>query len=241
MSSSSRGPGYGAVILVSALTSAAVSGGFVFAMVEGWRLLPDEEVPELTGLSADAARGMLDSRGLRFVHRGERHDDVIEEGLIVEQQPGHGSLVPSGSEVTVLLSLGPDTVEVPNVIGLTVGPATAQLTNAGLRVARELHEAGTGEPGTISSTSPSAGQHVSRDTEVFLTTVPERRLVVVPDLTGVSTRVARETIAAAGLVVGETRHGFDDVRSPFTVLRQSPAPGTEVEPGSAIEITVNDE
>lgn len=241
MSSSSAGPGYGAVILVSALTSALVAGGIVFAMVEGWRLLPDEEVPELTGLSADAARGMLDARGLRFVHRGERHDLVIEEGLIVEQQPGRGSLVPSGSEVSVLLSLGPDTVEVPSVVGLSIAPATAQLTNAGLRVARELHEVGTGEPGTVSATSPSAGQHVARDTEVFLTTVPERRLIVVPDLTGVSTRIARETITGAGLVVGETRHAFDDIRSPFTVLRQSPAPGTEVEPGTAIEITVNDE
>ncbi len=241
MSSSSRGPGFGAVILVSALTSALVSGGIVFAMVEGWRLLPDEEVPELTGLSPDAARGMLDARSLRFVHRGERYDDVIEEGLIVEQQPGRGSLVPSGSEVTVLVSRGPDTVEVPSVVGLTVPPATAQLRNAGLRVARELHEVGTGVPGTVASTSPSAGQHVARDTEVFLTTVPDRQMTVVPDLTGVSTRTARETIAAAGLVVGETRHGFDDVRSPFTVLRQSPAPGTEVEPGSAIDITVNDE
>jgi beta-lactam-binding protein with PASTA domain len=229
------------VILVSAITSALVSGGFVFAMVEGWRLLPDEEVPELTGLSADAARGMLDARGLRFVHRGERHDDTIEEGLIVEQQPGHGSLVPSGSEVTVLLSRGPDTVEVPSVIGLSIAPATAQLTNAGLRVAHETHEGGSGDPGTVSSTSPSPGQHVARDTEVFLTTVPERHLITVPDLTGVSTRTARETIAAAGLVVGETHHAFDDLRSPFTVLRQVPLPGTEVEPGTAVEMTVNDE
>jgi len=241
MSSSSRGPGYGAVVLVSVLTSALVSGAFVFAMVEGWRLLPDEEVPELVGLSGDAARGMLDARGLRFVHRGERYDDVIEEGLIVEQQPGPGSLVPSGSEVTVLLSRGPDTVEVPSVLGLSIAPATAQLTNAGLRVATEVREAGTGEAGTVSSTSPSAGEHVARDTEVFLAVVPERHLVVVPDLTGVSTRVARETIAAAGLVLGTTRHGFDEVRSPFTVLRQLPAPGTEVEPGTAIEITVNEE
>ena len=241
MSSSSRGPSYGGVVFISALTSAIVAGGFVFAMVEGFRLLPDEEVPELTGISADAARGMLDSRGLRFVHRGERYDDVIEEGLIVEQQPGRGSLVPSGSEVTVLLSRGPDTVEVPSVLGLSVAPATAQLTNAGLRVSHEIHEACTGDPGTVSSTSPSAGQHVARDTEIFLTMVPEQRLIVVPDLTGVSTRVARETLVAAGLVVGETRHGFDGVRSPFTVLRQAPAAGTEVEPGTAIEITVNDE
>jgi beta-lactam-binding protein with PASTA domain len=241
MSSPSAGPGYGAIVLVSSLTSALVAGGIVFAMVEGWRLLPDEEVPVLTGLSADAARGMLDSRGLRFVHRGERHDDTVAAGLIVEQQPGAGSLVPSGSEVTAILSLGPDEVEVPEVLGLTVAPATSRLVNAGLRVSREVREGGTGEPGTVSSTLPSGGEHVARDTEVFLTTVAEHRLILVPDLTTLSVRVARENIVAAGLVVGETRHAFDDVRSPFTVLRQSPPPGTEVEPGSAVEITVNDE
>ncbi len=239
--SSSRGPGYGAVIVVSAVTSAIVAGGFVFAMVEGFRLLPDEEVPELTGLSADAARGILDARDLRFVHRGERHDDTIDEGLVVEQQPGRGSLVPRGSEVTVLLSSGPDRVEVPNVLGLSITPATGQLVNAGLRVARQTEEGGSGDPGTVSSTTPAPGQRVSRDTEVFLTLVPERHLVTVPDFTGVSTRTARETIVATGLVVGETHHAFDDLRSPFTVLRQLPAPGTEVEPGTAIELTVNDE
>lgn len=239
--SSPTGPGYGAVILVSALTSALVAGGFVFAMVEGWRLLPDEEVPDLTGMSPDAARGMLDARGLRFVHRGERHDDTVEEGFILEQQPGPTSLVPSGSEVTVILSRGPDTVEVPDVTGLGVAPASARLESVGLRASREVSEGGAGDPGTVTSSRPSAGARVGRDTEVFLTAVPEREMIAVPDLTGLSVRVAREQILAAGLVVGDTHHAFDDVRSPYTVLRQLPPPGTEVEPGSAIEITINDE
>ena len=228
-------------MFLAALTSFFVSSGFVFAMVEGWRLFPDSEVPELSGLSRDTARGMLDARGLRFVQRGARHDDVIEEGRIAVQQPGRGALVPRGSEVSVLFSLGPDSVEVPSVVGLAIAAATARLANAGLRVASELHEAGIGEPGTVAATTPSAGHHVVRDTEVFLTTVPVRRLVVVPDLTGVSTRIARETIASSGLVLGPTHHGFNDARSPFTILAQSPLAGTEVEPGSAVELTVNDE
>lgn len=241
MSSSSRGVGLGTVIVVSAITSALVSAGVVIAIREGWGFETEEEVPELVGLSIDAARGVLDARGLRLVQRGERHDESIAAGLIAEQQPGARSIVPSGTEVTVLLSLGEDLVAVPDVIGVSPTPARARLINAGLQVAEELRSGGEGEPNTVSSTTPSAGERVARGTEVVLTVVPIVTMIAVPDLTGTTSRVARETIEQAGLTVGRVRTAFDDRRPPFVVLRQTPAAGTEVEPGAEVELVVNEE
>lgn len=239
MASQGDGPGYGTVILLSIVTSGLVAGGVSYGMIVGLR--PDVEVPLVTGVALEEARGMLDSRGLRLVERGERHDESIPIGLVVEQRPGESSVVPFGSEVTVLLSLGPDTVEVPSILGLTREVATTRLETAGLRASAEIHEGGTGDPGTVSRSDPSPGDVVPRGSEVFLMTVPERTLIAVPDLSGMSSRAAREAITAAGLTVGATHHGFDDMRSPYIVLNQTPAAGTEVEPGSAVEITINDE
>jgi serine/threonine-protein kinase len=239
MASRDDGPGLGTVILVSLLTSGLVAAGVSYGMIVGLR--PDVEVPLVTGITVEEARGMLDARGLRLVDRGERHDDTVPIDLVVEQRPGNGSIVPFGSEVTVLRSLGPDVVEVPNILGLTRAAATTRLESVGLRASGEIHEGGTGEPGTVSRTDPSPGDSIPRDSEVFLMTVPERTTVAVPDLVGMGSRAARDAITAAGLVVGTTRHGFDDVRSPYTVLSQSPAAGTEVEPGYAVELTINDE
>lgn len=239
MASRDEGPGIGTVVFASAVTAALVAAGVSYGMIVGLR--PDVEVPLVTGLALEEARAMLEDRGLRLVQRGEVHDETIPIDLVAEQRPGEGSVVPSDSEVTVLVSLGPDTVEVPNIVGLTREVAAARLETAGLRASPEIHEGGTGDPGTVSRSDPSAGDVVPRDSVVFLMTVPEQTLITVPELTGMSSRAAREAITTAGLTVGATRHGFDDVRSPYTVLAQSPAAGTEVEPGTAIELTINDE
>lgn len=243
MSSSSipgaSGPGYGAVVAVSVITSALVSAGVVLAMVEGFRLVPDEEVPELAGLTIDGARGVLDARGLRLVQRGERHHDEIAEGLIAAQEPGARSVVRGGAEITVFVSLGPDRVELPDLTGLHAPAATARLANLGLRTT--TREGGEGDAGSVASMRPPAGTRVERDTTVELTIVPAQTLVTVPDLTGVVSRTARETIVQAGLVVGRVRTGFDGDRSPYIVLRQTPAPGTQVEPGTEIELVVNED
>jgi serine/threonine-protein kinase len=125
MTSSSRGVVLDTVIVVSLVTSAFVSAGVVVTIREGFGLERDEEVPEITGLSTEAARGVLDAHGLRLVQRGERHDGAIAAGSTAEQQPGSRSSVPRGTEVTVLLSLGPDSIAVPDVRGLSATPARA--------------------------------------------------------------------------------------------------------------------
>jgi eukaryotic-like serine/threonine-protein kinase len=239
MSAPSTTPGLGTVIVVAALTSAIVAAGVVLAMVEGFRFVPDEEVPDLAGMSVDGARGVLDGRGLRLVQRGERHHPSIEEGLVAAQEPGARSVVRSGSEVTVFLSLGPERVELPDLTGLHAPAATARLANLGLRVTTRA--GGAGDPGTVVEMRPPPGARVDPQATVELTLAPADVRVTVPDLTGMPARTAREALVQAGLVVGRSRTAFDANRSPYVVLRQTPAPGTQVEPASAVELVVNED
>lgn len=243
MSTTSSGPGLGTVIAVSVLTSGLVSAGVSYGFSAGLFFPSEEEVPALEGLSLDAARDMLTARGLRMVNRGERHHDTVEAGQIAEQQPGAGSMVRSDDEVSVFVSLGPDRVEVPDVTGLSLAPARARLNNVGLRPAAETVIAigAEGRAGTVSGTTPSAGERVERESEVVLTVVPERVLIAVPDLVGQSIRRARTAITDAGLTVGETRQRFDDMRPAYVVLDQTPAAGTEVDPGAAVDLVINED
>jgi beta-lactam-binding protein with PASTA domain len=230
----------GPVIFVSIITSAIVSAGVSIAFQEGM-FAPDVEVPDLTGMSIDAARGVSSASRLRLVHRGERHDDTVPEGDIVEQQPRSGSLVPQDSEITVILSLGPDLVEVPAVAGITPSAAHARLSNAGLRASDEVRAASGGQPGMVASSDPPEGQRVARGSVITLSVTPEQTTITLPDFVGQQSRAAREAIVAAGLVVGRTRMGFNGDRPPYIVLSQSPAAGTEVEPGSEVELVINEE
>lgn len=229
----------GTVLAISALTSLLVSAAVSFAASRGILFPDDEEVPEVVGLSVDAARAMLEVRALRMVSRGEVYSDDVQEGLVAEQQPGSGSTLRAGDEVSVRVSLGPEGVEVPDVTGLLVAPAQARLVNAGLSLVEPPTEGGEGRPGSVFGTEPSAGQRVERGARVVLTVVPERRLVRVPDVGGQSIRTARTAITDAELTVGETRSRFDDLRPPYIVLEQTPAAGAEVEPGTAVNLVVN--
>jgi hypothetical protein len=62
---------------------------------------------------------------------------------------------------------------------------------------------------------------------------------VVPDLRGLARTEAAAALAAAGLVVGRTGYVLDPTcASVGRVLRQSPAAGAEVAPGSAVDVSV---
>lgn len=236
-----REPGLGRVIIASVITSAIVSAAVTLAMAEGWHLVPNEVVPLLTNLTLDNASGLCESNGLRLVHRGERHDTGVAAGAIVEQRPGAGSTVPRDSEVAVIVSLGPDNVDVPDVIGQSLATARARITAAGLDVGAVEEAEGAGTPGLVNATSPGPGEHAARGSTVRISVVAASRQVAVPDVTGQRQSVARETLTAAGLVPGEVHHTFNDMRSPFIILSTDPPAGTMVEPGATIAMTINDE
>ncbi len=225
----SKDGGLAKAIVASAITSAIVSAAVTLALAEGWHLVPNEVVPLLTNLTLDNAAGLCDSNGLRIVHRGERHDPGVAAGAIVEQRPGAGSVVPRDSEVAVIVSLGPDNVDVPDVIGQSLATARSRITAAGLAA------------GLVNATSPGPGEHASRGSEVSISVVAAQRQVAVPDVSGQRQSVGRDAITAAGLVVGEVHHGFNDMRPAFIILSTDPPAGTMVEPGSTVSITINDE
>lgn len=234
-------PGLGRAIIASAITSAIVSAIVSLALAEGWHLVPNEVVPLLTNLTLDNASGLCDSNGLRLVHRGERHDPAIIAGTIVEQRPGAGSTVPRDSEVAVIVSLGPDNVDVPDVVGQPLASARARIASAGLAVGAVEEVEGAGTAGLVNGTTPSPGEHAARGSAVHISVVAASRGVAVPDVVGQRASVARVTLTSAGLTLGETHHGFNDARPAFIILSSDPVAGTMVEPGSAVAITVNDE
>src|SRR5262245_4122402 len=116
-----RRPGFGAVVFISALTSAAVSvctayvlmryGGpgisAQFAATAPPPAEPHALVPDITGMSMDAADGLLGARKLRLVVKERRADASAAPGIVIEQAPLAQSRIDPGGEVAVVVSTGP--------------------------------------------------------------------------------------------------------------------------------------
>jgi len=90
-------------------------------------------VPNVIGKSADEARAVLEGAGFA-VKTAEEFSDTVDKGNVVRQDPVTGAEAVPGSEVTVVVSKGPNRVVIPDVRGLTVEEATKKIEAAGFEV-----------------------------------------------------------------------------------------------------------
>ena len=112
--------------------SQVLRGTEVAIVVSGGPVL--RAVPNLIGLSeADA-----DAQLIAVQLNGQRNDDVFSSdipiGLIATQEPAAGAQLSRDGIVAYALSKGPETVELPNVIGLALADAQKRLNEVGIYV-----------------------------------------------------------------------------------------------------------
>jgi eukaryotic-like serine/threonine-protein kinase len=122
-------------------------------------------VPSFLDRLYDEYRGLLEGLGL-VPKRVEAFSDTVEKGKVIETRPAAGSGAQPGSEVTVVVSKGPETVQVPSVSGMTVTEAEERLNAVGLRVGQVK-----GSPSRlVVSSEPRAGTEVKKNSSVTLVT-----------------------------------------------------------------------
>jgi len=138
-------------------------------------------------------------------------------------------------------------IEVPNVVGLGAGEATAQLVDLGLQVDTEHVERADQAPGTVLGQEPPAGTAVDVASRVLLQIAREATAsasdsaeVMVPDVVGMQVEAAVEALDGLGLAYVTERIARDDV-APGTVVGQDPEADTTVGPGSSVRLEVADE
>jgi serine/threonine-protein kinase len=129
---------------------------------KGRRPIP---VGSWVGKSADDAERVLEKRGLE-ADVSQQYSDTVAEGLVISQDPNSGTLF-KGDTVKLSVSLGPELVEVPNVVAWGVDDATAALQGAGFNV--DVQESpGYLGLGFVYSMDPGAGTELPKGSTVTL-------------------------------------------------------------------------
>jgi len=127
-------------------------------------------------------------------------------------------------------------ITVPTLIGLSREAAALLLTRAGLKLGAQTPQVAGARPGTVLAQSPLPGDEIAAEVPVDLT-IATPPPVQVPDLTALSPEVAAKRLEESGLVLGKT---VDAPRGTAgvvgSVALQSVKPGTEVPPGTAIDL-----
>jgi serine/threonine protein kinase/beta-lactam-binding protein with PASTA domain len=114
----------------------------------------------LEGKTYEEAAAALEAVQLK-PKKVEEFSDDVEKGKVIGLRPGEGT-APRDSEVEVVVSKGPDVVEVPSVRGKSLDEAVAAIEAAGL-VVGDVFGSAAGDP---FATDPAEGTKVRRGATV---------------------------------------------------------------------------
>jgi serine/threonine-protein kinase len=122
-------------------------------------------VPEVAGMTRGDAVAAIRDAGLEVEVR-EEFSREVDAGIAIDTDPAQGTSLERDTVITLVVSKGPPLVEVPDVSGMSVDDATAELEDAGLVVGGV-----EGRPNRdVRATDPEAGEEVQEGTEITLIT-----------------------------------------------------------------------
>ncbi|MCI5826517.1 MAG: PASTA domain-containing protein [Arcanobacterium sp.] len=116
---------------------------------------------------ADYAK-LLESTGFT-VQITEQFSDSVAEGALISVNPRPGTQLFRGDAVAIVVSKGPELVDVPNVVGKQQGDATQILEKAGFNVS--VKEFLGGYFGTVRLQDPAAGAKARKGSTITITVV----------------------------------------------------------------------
>ncbi len=208
-------------------------GGTVAATVS---LGPERyEVPDVSGTEPAIATEAIVAAGLATGGRVEVFDDAVPLGQVARTEPAIGDLVPPDTPIDLLISKGPETVEIEDVTGRKQNVAVKRLEDAGLQVTTTEEFSDTIAEGRVFSVDPPPGTTVDSGSTVALVVSKGPPPVEVPDLIDLRRKAAVDALQRLGL-----RAQIDD--GEFTrlnrVFDQSPSPGELVPRGSTVTLRI---
>ncbi len=200
------------------------------------------DVPDVTNMTFETARSVLEEHKLKAVKGGERFDSHVPPGYVLFQEPPAGSKVKTGRRIYLTLSKGERTIAMPNLVGGSERDAVFKLNSVGLAVDSVEYDYSSYYPdGVVADQSIPPGTEVAVGTKVRLTVSlgPMPSEFIVPNVVGKSLDEARKAIKKAGLTVGKIVYQESDELLPDTVIEQSLEPGTKVSAGDTLDLVVS--
>ncbi len=229
---------------------AAVAGIFILGMaVFNFVILPILTgrgdiviVPELKGVSLEAAEEACREAGLNLMVTGERYSENAPSGYVLDQDPSPGEGLKGRRTVKVITSSGMQMEEVPDLTGRSLREAELGLESARLRRG-SLSRVFTSEtgPNRVAASSPQGGSQsaVGSSVDLLLFMTGEPAVFLMPDLTGKDLLFVRERLERGGFHITRVVSRRDETRFPGTILSQNPPAGYSIKEGGTIELVVS--
>jgi hypothetical protein len=203
-------------------------------------------VPDLVNRELSLVELDLRALGLKLEVGDRRFDTRIASGRVITQSTPAGIKLRQGDTITVVLSKGSEGTAVPNVVNIGFDQAKGILSNAGFNVSRKDEPSTQAAAGVVVRQDPPPLSTATLGSTVVVYVsqggaAPSAGKVTVPNVVGKPWIEAQKTLLAAGFTIRSMRLQDADFVPPGAVLSTSPGAGTQVDPGSPIDVAVRRE
>lgn len=217
-------------LVVFLITKIVLDGGIVSKVA----------LPNFVGQTYDDAQNTAKAEGLTVQISDSIASSEVEEGKIISQNPAYSenTKVKKGTTVSVVVSTGPETTELPDFTGKSIEDVRTEANKIGL-VLEEVNE---------NSTKVEEGKVISQDTKAGTTVKSGDKLTVhvssgvakttVPTVVGMNEGTAKATLSNAKLKANVTYESHED-KTDGEVISQSVDQGEQVAEDTTINLVVN--
>jgi serine/threonine-protein kinase len=201
-------------------------------------------VPDLKGKDVVYALELLTDLELNTKVKGSEYTTDIPKNYVVFQEPQAGAEIKKGRDVKIILSKGPQTISMPNLLALSVQQANIILDENGI-CQGELSSTYSKkvEKYHIIAQVPSQGTMISRGgcADLLISKGVQPRAFKMPDLVGLSLEDALQSIENVKLVIGEIKSAYQKNKPRNIIVKQTPTSGYRVITASPVSLLINRE
>ncbi len=198
-------------------------------------------VIDVAGKPLDEALLILQSQGLLIGTTTTETGSTVTPGSVIRTDPAANAQAKQGDTINIVVSGGPDQVNVPATEGLTEADAKATLQADALKLVVTVQPEvnATIAAGRAIRTDPPANTQVTKGSPITLFVSSGQAKVKVPVVEGLLEAQARNQLTAVGLVPNVT---FQTVPigdpNDGRVISQSVPPGTDVDRGTTVKLRI---
>lgn len=204
------------------------------------------QVPDISGEELVDAIISLQERGLYPLVQVRYHSDPTLRGRIISQEPEPGAIVRAGRRISVVVSQGAVIEEIANYVGRTIQDVQNDLQSLGvggqgvLSIDAVSYVFDEQPAGTVIAQDPPAGTEIASSTalDLVVSRGPDVQRISLPTFLGLDWTDAVQVLARDNVPFIFSTEQQPTIGQEGVVVAQAPEPGTEVELGTPVRLTI---
>ena len=194
------------------------------------------KVPDLMGLTLDAATTLLTKSNLKIGSTTSAYSPTVDAGMIISSIPAAGTDAKKDSLISLVISKGIAQIALTSFVGLSSDQALNELNNLGASVVSKYDYSDTVPAGNVISQDPDGSAPIAKGAKVTITISKGPSSITVPNVKSLTLQAATTVLENLGFQVKSKTIG---TRKHKVVIGVSPKISTKAKPGSLVTLTLS--